>query len=132
VHDIVDARSRGSVSVFPDGVCLRYLFGIFSSRFGFRISNSKYRDIGIGFRFFAALGPAAIGLSTLHINSFLLIWCISKCTAYNLAHVHCLHVSTKHYGRGRFDFFHYLTTINLETFQRIFITKVTCTDNFTF
>jgi len=30
------------------------------------------------------------------------------------------------------DFFHYLTTINLETFQRIYVTKVTCTDNFTF
>jgi len=30
------------------------------------------------------------------------------------------------------DFFHYLTTINLETFQRIYVTKVTRTDNFTF
>jgi len=28
------------------------------------------------------------------------------------------------------DFFHYLTTNNLETFQRISGTKVTCTDNF--
>jgi len=28
------------------------------------------------------------------------------------------------------DFFHYLTPINLETFQRIYVTKVTCTDNF--
>jgi len=26
-------------------------------------------------------------------------------------------------------FFHNLMTINLETFQRIYITKVTCTDN---
>jgi len=30
------------------------------------------------------------------------------------------------------DFFHYLTTNNLETFQQIYVTKVTCTDNFTF
>jgi len=30
------------------------------------------------------------------------------------------------------DFLHYLTTINLEAFQRISVTKVTCTDNFTF
>jgi len=30
------------------------------------------------------------------------------------------------------DFFHYLTTINLQTFQRISVTKVPCTDNFTF
>jgi len=29
------------------------------------------------------------------------------------------------------DFFHYLTTINLDTCQRIFVTKVTCTDNVT-
>jgi len=28
------------------------------------------------------------------------------------------------------DFFHYLTTINLETFKRISVTKVTCTDSF--
>jgi len=30
------------------------------------------------------------------------------------------------------DFFQYLMTINLETFQRFSVTKVTCTDNFTF
>jgi len=30
------------------------------------------------------------------------------------------------------DFFHYLITINLETFQRISVTKVTCTDDFSF
>jgi len=30
------------------------------------------------------------------------------------------------------DSFHYLTTIYLETFQRISVTKVTCMDNFTF
>jgi len=30
------------------------------------------------------------------------------------------------------DFFHYITINNLETFQRISVTKVTCTDNFTF
>jgi len=32
----------------------------------------------------------------------------------------------------KYDFLHYLTTINLETFQRIYVTKVACTDNFTF
>jgi len=30
------------------------------------------------------------------------------------------------------DFFHNLTTINLETFQWIYVTKFTCTDNLTF
>jgi len=30
------------------------------------------------------------------------------------------------------DSFHYLMSINLETVQRIYLTKVTCTDNFTF
>jgi len=30
------------------------------------------------------------------------------------------------------DFFQYLMTITLATFQRISVTKVTCTDNFTF
>jgi len=30
------------------------------------------------------------------------------------------------------DSFHYLMTINLETVERISVTKVTCTDNFTF
>jgi len=30
------------------------------------------------------------------------------------------------------DSFHYLMSINLETFQRMSVTIVTCTDNFTF
>jgi len=30
------------------------------------------------------------------------------------------------------DSFHYLKTINLETVQRIYVTKDTCADNFTF
>jgi len=34
--------------------------------------------------------------------------------------------------RPFFDFFHCLTTNNLETFQRISVTKVTCKDKYTF
>jgi hypothetical protein len=50
--------SYGSVSVFQVAIGFRY----FSCWLGFWLSDSKYRDISIGFRFFLA------AIATVHIS----------------------------------------------------------------
>jgi len=72
------------------------------------------------------------------------MWRIQSSMPTGVSNDHSLH-SLLHYPLCRFSgfltrqcssshipFFHYLTTFNLKTFQRISVTKVTCTDKFTF